>query len=298
MISKNVFPTYAQYNEDIILLALLHDIEKGFYVDVGANYPVVDSVTKLFYEKGWRGINIEPIPALFKQLQKERPADINLQVGVGEKAGELQFYENVHIPGHSSFSRSEAEHADSEDLKVYSVKIKTLEEIFKANSVKEIHFLKIDVEGFEEQVIRGNDWKHYRPMIVCIEANHRKTAWQDVLLESNYRLFITDGLNEYYIADEEWARTDNFAEKIVELSHQALKLHQYRSWKEDSRQLEKVTSLNQAHFDIVQDLRQQNERLRYENRFSLINKGYRDRLKTSLYWLTIGWLRQIRGRKQ
>jgi len=64
------FPSYAQYNEDIILLALLYDVEKGFYVDVGANYPVIDSVTKLFYQHGWRGINIEPYLNCIVKLKK------------------------------------------------------------------------------------------------------------------------------------------------------------------------------------------------------------------------------------
>ncbi len=65
--------TYAQYNEDIILKALLYDVKKGFYVDVGANDPDDDSVTKLFYQNGWNGINIEPIESLHKELIRSRP---------------------------------------------------------------------------------------------------------------------------------------------------------------------------------------------------------------------------------
>ena len=34
-------------------------IPSGFYIDVGACHPVVHSVTKLFYERGWNGINID-----------------------------------------------------------------------------------------------------------------------------------------------------------------------------------------------------------------------------------------------
>ena len=47
--------SYAQYREDLTLAALLHEKEKGFYVDVGANHEEIDSVTKYFYERGWSG---------------------------------------------------------------------------------------------------------------------------------------------------------------------------------------------------------------------------------------------------
>ena len=56
--------SYAQFLEDIQLYRALKEIKNGFYIDVGANHPLDHSVTKLFYEKGWSGINIEPSPEL------------------------------------------------------------------------------------------------------------------------------------------------------------------------------------------------------------------------------------------
>ena len=54
------FVSYAQNFEDVILWRALHDVTPGFYIDIGANSPTIDSVTKAFYERGWRGINVEP----------------------------------------------------------------------------------------------------------------------------------------------------------------------------------------------------------------------------------------------
>src|ERR1700742_2763080 len=85
--------TYAQNREDILLDAFFRDIEQGFYVDVGASHPVVSSVTKLFYEKGWRGINIEPSHKYYKLLEEDRPEDINLNVGISDKKGTLTLRE-------------------------------------------------------------------------------------------------------------------------------------------------------------------------------------------------------------
>jgi hypothetical protein len=55
--------SYAQNYEDILLGRALRKSE-GFYIDVGANHPVFHSVTKLFHDRGWRGINVEPSPVL------------------------------------------------------------------------------------------------------------------------------------------------------------------------------------------------------------------------------------------
>ena len=86
------FLSYSEYYEDLILYLLLFDIKKGFYIDVGAYDPVNVSVTKFFYSKGWRGINIEPQPGKIELFQKDRPNDINLQLAVGKQKGNITLY--------------------------------------------------------------------------------------------------------------------------------------------------------------------------------------------------------------
>src|SRR5262245_34491258 len=71
------FVSYAQNLEDVMLWRALHHVDAGFYIDVGAWSPDVDSVTRAFSERGWRGINVEPSPHYFNQLVERRPADIN-----------------------------------------------------------------------------------------------------------------------------------------------------------------------------------------------------------------------------
>lgn len=281
---SNPFPSYAQYGEDIILLALLHDVDNGFYVDIGANYPVIDSVTKIFYDNGWRGINIEPIPSLYRLLQVDRPEDVNLNIGIGDKKGEIDFFENETTPGHSSFKADNAEQSTGDSIKRYKVKIKTLESVLNSSKVKKINFLKIDVEGFEDAVIRSNDWVRYRPEVVCVESSIEKTEWQKILEKNKYKLFINDGLNEYYIASESWVITHGFADRVVKLSHQSLKYFQYDDRLNTRDQLENVTRLNQVHFDMMNKMQDQNG-------LSLKWVSLPTRIRRSLYGLTIDWLR-------
>src|SRR5215469_14821774 len=85
-ISPRVTPTggymppmvsHAQNFEDVMLRRALQDIKRGCYVDIGAGDPDLDSVTRWFYEAGWRGINVEPDPRYFEKLAERRPEDTN-----------------------------------------------------------------------------------------------------------------------------------------------------------------------------------------------------------------------------
>ena len=86
------FISYAQNQEDVILWRVLRDVEHGFYVDVGAADPEELSVTRAFYDRGWSGINVEPLDQYFQRLVRDRPRDTNLKVAVGREAGVRTFH--------------------------------------------------------------------------------------------------------------------------------------------------------------------------------------------------------------
>jgi hypothetical protein len=68
--------TYAQNFEDVMLARLFSKQADGFYVDVGGWHPEIHSVTKFFYDRGWRGVNVEPIRRNWEAFVAERPRDI------------------------------------------------------------------------------------------------------------------------------------------------------------------------------------------------------------------------------
>ena len=59
-----------------MLWRALGRIENGFYIDVGAHDPVVDSVSKAFYEHGWRGLHVEPLPEYAAVIRQDRPDEM------------------------------------------------------------------------------------------------------------------------------------------------------------------------------------------------------------------------------
>ena len=208
--------SYAQNREDVIIEGFFTGIGKGFYVDIGANDPDEDSVTKLFYEKGWHGINIEPIKDKFNKLQLKRVNDKNLNIGLSDVPGMLAFreYAGHGLSTFSSEIKREHEKNLNDNVSEYvdvSLSVDTLENILDRYKVKHIHFMKIDVEGFENEVLKGNNWAKYRPELICIEANHIKNDWRPYLLAQNYTLVFHDGLNAYYIRNESMARANTFS---------------------------------------------------------------------------------------
>lgn len=99
--NQKSFFSCTEYLEDLILydaLSLYHLSTKGFYVDIGANDPFTCSVTNYFYQEGWIGINVEPIPEKYKLLVSNRPNDINTNICISSKESML----DLHLAGQSS----------------------------------------------------------------------------------------------------------------------------------------------------------------------------------------------------
>ncbi len=116
------FISYAQNYEDVMLWRALKDVKNGFYIDIGAQEPELLSVTKLFYDAGWRGINIDPIAEWHEKLSQARPRDINLQLAVGAETGEISFYETPGV-GLSTVNKSFAERMNK-NLDINAMKVR------------------------------------------------------------------------------------------------------------------------------------------------------------------------------
>lgn len=197
--------SYSINFEDVILQRAFPRDYQGFYIDVGASYPVEQSDTKHFERHGWRGINIEPNPTPFAVLQADRPRDVNLNIGLSNKNGQMSIYET---PGACwsvvpEFLTGYYNAAES-NITEHTIEIRTLAEICDTYvpAGTPIDFLKIDVEGHELAVIQGADWARYRPKVVLIEATGW-TDWDHLLLEAGYHFTLFDGVNRFYVRDED-----------------------------------------------------------------------------------------------
>jgi FkbM family methyltransferase len=207
------FVSYAQNHEDVVLArALRPDTASGFWIDVGAADPVVDSVTAAFSERGWRGINVEPLHAEHERLCAERPHDTNLRVAIGAKPGVAMLFEGPpENRGASTLVPGLAERylADGQAFEPVEVEVMTLADVVAAHAHDVVDFLKIDVEGSERAVLEGADWSTFRPRIVVIEATEPNSTrptfeeWEPILLDEGYCFALFDGLNRFYVPGDE-----------------------------------------------------------------------------------------------
>lgn len=202
-----VFVSYSQNFEDVILNRVFKRIPQGMYIDIGAYDPVIDSVSLSFYERGWRGIHVEPTPALAEKLRAARPDEIVVQAIVGKANPAAEFYE---FEG-TGLSTANPEIAGSHRLGgrqaiSYRVKSIPLAEVLALAGGNEVHWLKIDTEGTEAEVIETWGQSDVRPWVVVVESTQplsetvSHTAWETTLVGLGYEFVYFDGLNRFYVS--------------------------------------------------------------------------------------------------
>ena len=206
------FTSYAQNFEDIMLWRALSHIPHGFYVDIGAQDPVSDSVSRGFYEHGWRGVHVEPIPYWANRLRENRPDEIVLEIAVGPRSGTMDFYcfpDSGLSTGRLDYAEIfEKDHHFS--CETIHVSCRTFHDtIDTVLQGREIHWLKIDAEGMEKEILSSwNQTSSVRPWIIVVEAMHPLTEtpsfseWESILIVRGYDLIYFDGLNRFYLSRE------------------------------------------------------------------------------------------------
>jgi FkbM family methyltransferase len=167
--------SFSMEGEDLLLLKLLRNKPKGFYVDVGAHHPMRLSNTYLFYRMGWNGINIDAMPGLLYKFNKYRKRDINIEALVSDK-NQIKRYEIYSEGAFNGISQNEfaSDKGDAKLISSIEIKTRRLDEIFAQYLPKEIEidFMSIDVEGHEFEVLKSSDWTQYRPKFLLIERHN------------------------------------------------------------------------------------------------------------------------------
>lgn len=204
--------SYAQNGEDVVLWRALGGVSAGRYVEVGANHPRDDSATRAFYDRGWSGITIEPVP-YFADLQRaERPRDHLVQAAITNTSrGQI----TLHVVAGTGLSTIvdavSDRHADAGidhvDLLVPTLR---LDDVLAESgwAGEDIHFMLIDVEGAERDVLQSVDLSRWRPWVLVVEATEPNSTvtthsdWEPQLLAQGYEYCLFDGVSRFYVAAE------------------------------------------------------------------------------------------------
>jgi FkbM family methyltransferase len=201
-----------------MLWRALKDVDNGFYIDIGAQDPVVDSVSLAFYEHGWRGINVEPNSYYAEMLRTARPDEVVEQAAISNESKMLMFFEFPNTGLSTADSVIAHEHLSAGfEMAVTTVPSISVDDLLKKHATyRPIHWMKIDVEGFEKQVLESWRYSEIRPWIVVVEStkplsqalSHRE--WEALILAKDYKFVYFDGLNRFYIHESQKKRRSSF----------------------------------------------------------------------------------------
>ncbi|HEY0977965.1 MAG TPA: FkbM family methyltransferase [Flavobacteriales bacterium] len=208
--------SYAQCGEDLILSHLFHELRivSPTYVDIGAHHPTYINNTYLFHLRGSRGINIEPDPVLFRRFVTERPADTNLNIGIGETRSVADLYV-MNEPTLNTFVKEEADRTHSQHpgyfiKEVVKVPVHTINEVLAEHGpFQEPDLLSLDVEGLDEVVVRS---MAARPKVMCIEtitfstrnAGTKKTGLMEHVQQLGYFIYADTFINTIFVRNDLW----------------------------------------------------------------------------------------------
>lgn len=201
--------SYAQNFEDVMLWRALGHIDAGTYLDIGAQDPVVDSVSRVFYDAGWRGVHVEPVPRYADALRADRP-DERVVVAVACDESGLSSFHEIPDTGLSTGLDAFAERARDAGWadRIIPVPRLRLDALFDLFDGRDIHWMKVDVEGMEPAVLRGWGDHPARPWIVVVEsvlpisrtASH--ADWIGELGDRGYHEAYFDGLNRFFVSGD------------------------------------------------------------------------------------------------
>ena len=163
--------SYSNGAQDLIIDYFFKDKKKGVYIDVGCYHPYNGNNTKLLYDRGWSGINIDLDFHTIDFFNFIRKRDENINIAISEKEGEkdLYFFHNRSAIN----SLSDIRKKGAKEIK--RIKTKTLNSIIENSKFKDkkINLLSIDVEGHEIEVLRSIDLNKYFPEMIIIEFLER-----------------------------------------------------------------------------------------------------------------------------
>lgn len=213
--------SYSQTGEDLIVEFIFQarGISHPTYIDIGAFNPEFLSNTALFYKKGCRGINVEPNPDGIKAFFKKRPTDINLNIGINDKGGQLDYY-CMSIPTMNTFDENGAEYlVKNEGFTIVAkipVSVEPLNKVISKYARNVFpDFLSLDVEGLDMLILSQIDFKKNYPKVICVETieykndgTGRKNTELIRFIESKgYFVYADTYINTIFVRTDFWFNT-------------------------------------------------------------------------------------------
>lgn len=194
--------SFALNELDVKLARWLGDKRDGFFIEAGANDGVAQSNT-LYFERylGWRGLLVEPIPALAEACRRNRPKAIVenaalVPFGFAGDTVEMSYCNLMSVvKGGMRSAAEEREHIAAgcavQQVATYDLVVPAcpLQAILDRHGIAAADLLVLDVEGFEAKVLQGIDFTRFAARHLLIEARYRDEV--EAVLAGRYAAVAT-----------------------------------------------------------------------------------------------------------
>jgi len=196
--------SHSMSGEDLMLKTIFGKNKRsGFYVDIGCNNPIQKSNTSKLYMKGWQGICADGNATLIKKFRRIRKRDICLHAIVSDERKEMIFYQDQKDHEYSSVdpelgTKLKANNKNLVEVKMTSTTLADILDQYLDN--RKIDLLCVDVEHHDLQVLRGNNFEKYRPVVICVEFDGKLGELEGSELHTgvNYEILAFCAPNVYY----------------------------------------------------------------------------------------------------
>jgi len=204
--------SYSQFGEDLLLWEYFGARPEGFFVEVGANHPTKCSQTWLFEQHGWKGILVEPIARNCETLRRQRPGSRVFQCALGapEQRGRAQLNVAAVNDGWSGLQVNDGVVVDRRE----EVEVRTLDDVLAEMGNPQLDFVSIDVEGMEQQVLRGFDLKRHQPAVLLVEDHLLQLGAHRHLTRNGYRVVKRTGVNNWYVPQRQPFHLTTWTERL------------------------------------------------------------------------------------
>jgi FkbM family methyltransferase len=189
---------YSQLGQDKWIIGVVFPgVKDGYFVDIGAADGELNSNSKALEELGWTGVAVEPFPTnwssrrclLFKEVVGSRMGDtVTFRV-----SGEL-----------SGIETTLGKHREATtNARTVMLTTTTIADVLaRARAPRFIHYVSLDVEGAEYDVLQGFPFSSHAVGAFTIEHNQEEPKRSKIraLLESNGYRFVRQQLaDDWYV---------------------------------------------------------------------------------------------------
>lgn len=188
--------------EQDLVREFFNNKKDGFYVDVGANEPIIESQTYHLERLGWKGLLLEPLPYYCDLLNQQRTGKI-IRYACSSPENHGKVLKLIVAGGHSTLNNDPIA-IGTHSNETIDVTCRTLDSLLEENDVPiGFDFISIDIEGHEMEMFKGFTLNMWKPKLVLLEdhvINHEK---HEHMISNGYQLILRTGLNSWYVQELE-----------------------------------------------------------------------------------------------